>query len=128
MSWPTPEDSLQNSGVQDGENLTAVAQQVKIAASYRAFDLWCLGGNQVVTWGNPDFGGDCSAVKDQLRDVQQIWAAGFAFAAILADGSVVAWGRPDYGGDCSAVQDQLKNVQQIQATVALLLQSWPMDQ
>jgi alpha-tubulin suppressor-like RCC1 family protein len=111
-----PEDSLQDSGVQEGEHLTAVAQQVKIAASFKAFALWCSGGNQVVAWGNPDFGGDCSAVKDQLRDVQQIQAAGSAFAAILADGSVVTWGRPDGGGDCSAVQDQLRNVQQIQAT------------
>ena len=111
-----PEDSLQDSGVQDGEHLTAVAQQVKIAASFRAFALWCSGGNQVVAWGNPDFGGDCSAVKDQLRDVQQIQATHLAFAAILADGSVVSWGNAYYGGDCSAVQDQLRNVQQIQAT------------
>ena len=54
--------------------------------------------------------------KINLKNVQQIQATGWAFAAILADGSVVAWGLPAYGGDSSAVQDQLKNVQQIQAT------------
>ena len=42
---------------------------------------------------DPDFGGDSSAVRDQLRGVQQIQATtGYAFAAILADGSVVTWG------------------------------------
>ena len=61
-----PEDSLQAAGVQDGENLTAVAQQVQVAASDAAFALWCCGGNRVVTWGDPYRGGDCSAVRDQL--------------------------------------------------------------
>jgi hypothetical protein len=45
-------------------------------------------------------------VEDQLRNVQQIQATDYAFAAILADGSMVAWGDPDRGGDCSAVTDQ----------------------
>ena len=51
----------------------------------------------MVAWGNRDHGGDCSAVQDQLRNVQQIQATRFAFAAILADGSLVAWGDPDNG-------------------------------
>ena len=61
----------------------------------------------VVTWGDPDFGGDSSAVKDRLRKVQQVRATFSAFAAILVDGSVVTWGNPDEGGESSAVQDQL---------------------
>jgi len=109
-------DSLQAAGVHDGQRLTAVAQQAKVAASRRAFALWCCGGDQIVTWGNPCYGGDSSAVQDQLRNVQQIQATDGAFAALLADSSVVAWGAQLYGGDCSAVQDQLRNVQQIQAT------------
>ena len=48
--------------------------------------------------------------------MQQIQARGFAFAAILGDGSVVTWGNAGYGGDSSGVQDQLKNMQQIQAS------------
>ena len=63
-----------------------------------------------------DSGGDSSAVQDQLKGVVQIQATGWAFAAILEDGSVVTWGDADYGGDSSAVRDQLKGVQQIQAT------------
>ena len=111
-----PEDSLQAAGVQDGENITAVAQRASLSATTQAFALWCSGSNRVVTWGSPRAGGDCSAVQDQLKNAQQIQATAWAFAAILADGSVVTWGDPSYGGDCSAVQDQLKNVQQIQAT------------
>ena len=111
-----PEELLQAAGVQDGENITAVAQRASLSATTEAFALWCCGGNRVITWGHADAGGDCSAIQDQLEDVQQIQAASVAFAAILSDGSVVAWGNPEDGGDCSAVQDQLKNVQQIQAT------------
>ena len=41
----------------------------------------------------------------------QVEATGWAFAAILGDGSVVTWGDARHGRDSSAVQDQLKNVQ-----------------
>ena len=67
-----------------------------------------LANGSVVTWGNPDQGGDCSAVQHQLSNVQEIQGTAGAFAAVLADGSVVTWGDPDYGGDSSAVQDQLQ--------------------
>ena len=62
----------------------------------------------MVSWGDPDRGGDSSAVQDQLKNAQQIQATGWAFAAIFADGSVVAWGDPDYGGDGSSIQLQLQ--------------------
>ena len=65
--------------------------------------------------GREDFGGDSSAVQDQLKGVQ-IQARDGDFAAILEDGSVVTWGRAGSGGDSSAVRDQLKGVRQIQAT------------
>ena len=61
-----PMDSLQAAGVHDGEHLTAVAQQIQIASTESAFALWCCGGNLVVAWGDPESGGDCSAVQDQL--------------------------------------------------------------
>ena len=41
--------------------------------------------------GHADFGGDSSAVRDQLKNVQQIQATYRAFAAILADGCVVTY-------------------------------------
>ena len=60
-------------------------------------------------------GGDSSAVRDQLKGVQQIQATREAFAAILEDESVVTWGDARFGGDSSAVRDQLKGMQQIQS-------------
>jgi hypothetical protein len=110
-----PMQSLQAAGLQDGEHLTAVAQQAKMVATEGAFAIWCHGG-RIVTWGRPDSGGDSSEVQDRLRHVQQVHATRFGFAAILADGSVISWGKPDFGGDRFAVQDGLRNVQQVHAT------------
>eukprot|EP00435_Cladocopium_sp_Y103_P062881 s551_g24.t1 len=107
-------ESLQAAGLRDGETLTAVVQKINIASTDLAFALWCCGGSKVVAWGKPQRGGDCSAVQDQLRNVQQ--ATHGAFAAILANGSVVTWGDPDHGGDSSVMQDQLRNLKQVQAT------------
>ncbi|OLQ12427.1 hypothetical protein AK812_SmicGene3623 [Symbiodinium microadriaticum] len=76
-----------------------------------------LRDGSVVTWGLAFVGGDCSAVRDQLKNVKQIQATREAFAAILGDGSVVTWGEAHFGGDCSDVLDEPLNVQQIQAAV-----------
>ena len=46
-----------------------------------------------MTWG----GGNSSAVRDQLKNVQQVQATKSAFAAILGDGSVVTWVAADGG-------------------------------
>ena len=53
-----------------------------------------------------------TASSSVLKNVQQIQTSGFAFAAIMVDGSVVTWGNANNGGDSSAVQDQLRCVQQ----------------
>ena len=117
-----PTVSLQAAGLEDGDHLTAIVLEAKLAATGRlravagAFALFCPGGDRVVTWGYPENGGDSSKVQDQLKGVQQVQATSEAFAAILADGSVVTWGDPENGGDSSEVQDQLKGVQQVQAT------------
>ena len=77
---------------------TALQSEIGYQATNSAFAA-ILADGSVVTWGNPINGGDSSAVKNQLRGVQQIQATEFALAAILADGSVVAWGHPDLCGD-----------------------------
>ena len=94
--------------------LTFHVRRVDIQATCSAFAA-IVGDGSVVSWGTPPSGGNSNAVRDQLKNVQQIQATGFAFAAILGDGSVVTWGLPGSGGDSSAVRDQLKNVQLIQA-------------
>ena len=110
------QQTLREAGIQDGECLTALILQPQLAATVGAFALWCHGDSAIVTWGYAKWGGDSSAVREQLRGVQHIQTTSGAFAAILEDGSVVTWGDADYGGDSSAVRDQLRGVQQIQAT------------
>eukprot|EP00435_Cladocopium_sp_Y103_P051588 s124_g16.t1 len=119
-----PKDSLQAAEIQEGEHLTAVVQQAKVASTGGAFAVWCCGGDRIVTWGNPMQGANSSVIKGQLSSIEQVQATNpsmscsGAFAAILEDGSVVTWGSPRCGGDSSAVQEQLRNVRQIQATDA----------
>ena len=62
-----------------------------IQASCGAFAA-ILEHTSVATWGHAEYGGDCSQVRNKLRNVQQIQATSRAFAAILGDGSVVTWG------------------------------------
>ena len=109
------EQTLEEAEIEHGECLTALVLQPQLAATTRAFALWCHGDSAVVTWGRADFGGDILAVRDQLRGVQQIQATPGAFAAILEDGSAVTWGDASSGSDSSAVRDHLKGVQHIQA-------------
>ena len=62
-----PEKLLNTAGIQDGDHLTAVAQQAKLAATEQAFALWCCGGDRLLTWGNRHFGGHSAAVQEQFR-------------------------------------------------------------
>lgn len=68
---------------------------------------------KVVTWGDPEVGGDSSAVEHLLVDVRCVCPSSYAFAALKNDGSVVCWGCASAGGDCFAVQDQLHDVCQL---------------
>ncbi|CAJ1412896.1 unnamed protein product [Effrenium voratum] len=110
--------TLGEAGLQDGDVVAAVVQLGKVTTTDKAFALHGH-GEAVVTWGHPDYGGDSSQVREQLKNVQHIQhiqATYRAFAAILAAGHVVTWGHPQLGGDSSQVQEQLRNVQNIQAT------------
>ena len=94
-----PDKTLEEAEIEDGECLTALVLQPQLAATDNAFALWCHGDCTIVTWGSQHSGGDSSAVRGQLKGVQQIQAAGDgAFAAILEDGSVVTWGNQHCGG------------------------------
>ena len=71
----------------------------------------------MVCWGSGRDGGDCSAVQQQLVDIEVIHATYAAFAAVQRNGSVVCWGDAEFGGDCSTVQQQLKKVAVIEAAI-----------
>ena len=111
-----PSESLESAGIQDGDHITALVLQVKIAATAGAFALWRSGGDTVLTWGSAHHGCDSSTVQEQFKGVQQVEATGCAFAADLEGGSVVTWGVQEYRGDSSAVQDQLKNAKRFHTT------------
>ena len=83
-----------------------------IQATCKAFAAILYDG-LVVTWCDPDCGGDSSAVRDQLTDMRFIQSTYAAFAAVLSDGYVLAC-----AGDSHTVQDQLVNVQGIAASLS----------
>jgi alpha-tubulin suppressor-like RCC1 family protein len=65
----------------------------------------------VVTWGEPNYGGDSSSVADKLDgtiDVVEVFSNNYSFSALRADGSVVTWGD-DWGGDSSSVATELSS-------------------
>ena len=107
--------TIMTANLQNGDSLTLHITRLQVCASQGVFAA-ILGCGTVVTWGYTAFGGDSSAVQDQLKNVQQIQATYGACAALLGDGSVVTWGDAFFGGDSRAVQHRLKNVQQIQAS------------
>ena len=111
-----PLQSLEDAGIQDQDHIIAIAQQAKLEATDGAFALWYCGGDGIVSWGVSSNGGDSSQVQNQLKNVQEIHATCYAFAAILIDGSIVTWGDPFRGGDSSEVQYQLINVKQLKGT------------
>ena len=110
-----PNLTLREAGFEDESHCTAIVLEAKLAAAAKAFALFCPGGDRVITWGQPDCGGDSSVERPLFKGVQQVQATNEALAAILADGSVVPCGDHDFGGDSSEVEDQLKGVQQVQA-------------
>ena len=58
-----------------------------------------LADGSVVTWGDPIFGGDSSAVQDQLKTVQHIQATGLCFRS---DSLIVAVVVREAGAVCSS--------------------------
>ena len=116
--------TLSEAELRDGEVVTAAVELGKLAATHQVqsgaetaarcksrhtSNCPCtLESGAVVTWGDPEFGGDSSQVHEQLRNVQCIQGSGCDFAAILESGVVVTWSDIRWGGDCSQAQKQLK--------------------
>ena len=100
--------SLKKARLQFQEPLTLQVRRVDILGS-RAALAAILGDGSVVTWGGASKGGHSSAVRDQLKNVQQIQATDREFAVILGDGSVMTWGDAGHGGDSSFFVRKLQN-------------------
>ena len=99
------------------EQLVAVkALSIARCMSRRSKRLWLLlppsratADGSVVTWGDPDCGGNSSKVQDELVGVQQVQATPYAFVAMVDNGFAVTWGDLNKccGIDSSQLQEQL---------------------
>ena len=65
--------TIKRARLERAEPLTLQVRRVDARGSFCAFAA-ILGDSSVATWGRVDKGGDSSAVRDQLRNVQQIQA------------------------------------------------------
>ena len=109
----------------DGESDTSQEEQVTepefdplngdVYVTEKAFAQIDDQGN-VTTWGHENFGGDSTAVQEQLQHITHIASTDWAFAALTESMDVVTWGYKDFGGDSQKVQDQLTDVITISAT------------
>lgn len=95
--------------------MLAASQVSLLRGSAGAFAALTMEG-RVLTWGNHAFGGDCSAVSDQLTEVVDIVASRRAFAALRRDGGVVSWGFAVLGGNSKDVQAELYGIQSLHAS------------
>ncbi|WP_299494384.1 Ig-like domain-containing protein [uncultured Shewanella sp.] len=73
---------------------------------------------EVVVWGVPSFGGDASAVQDELNDIANVYANDSAFVAVKQDPTepVIAWGNDNFGADVSAISASLTHVKHVYTT------------
>lgn len=80
-----PCSSLEKENIQDGDSLTAMAQEIHIASNKGAFVLWSRGGRRTLPQGRKNNGGDNVEVFEQLQNVQHVEATDYSFAAIQGD-------------------------------------------
>ncbi|MFD2644927.1 hypothetical protein [Pseudomonas japonica] len=64
----------------------------------------------MVAWGSPDVGGQLNDNLIAVKQVAEVTAAGFAFAARLRDGNVLCWGNPRYGGSPAVINGDFVQV------------------
>eukprot|EP00434_Breviolum_minutum_P017584 symbB.v1.2.015519.t1/scaffold1152.1/size135547/9 len=103
-------------------NVASDLDVVDLSATSCALAL-ILSDGTVMTWGDPEGGGDSSAVNADLIKVHSVVgtveAFAASFAAILETGGVVAWGVEFLGGDVrvpyAETVHKLQNVKDIRA-------------
>jgi len=62
-----PNEDLENVNLTEGDHVTAVTMQVKLASTDFAFALWSTVRDKVITWGDPTAGGDSSQAGSRLE-------------------------------------------------------------
>ena len=94
--WTSAGESLSAGTVRqaqlcDGDVLTLQTRPLQLVEGSYCWACIMYDGS-VVTWGDTSHGGDSWAVRERLRNVKQVAAAGAALAAVTEDGSVEVWG------------------------------------
>ena len=101
--------TLSRGAAQSDANVTALISNNAASAMLRS-------DGSVLTWGTPGYGGNSSAVSQELSSgVVSLMSTVFNMVALQEDGSVVFWGdlQSDAATAFSAVQPQLHNVTNI---------------
>ena len=88
----TTDATVKRMRIMHNDTLTLSCSPTKVQVTEKAFAV-ILGDASVACFGTRLYGGDSSALQDQLVSVQHVAAAARAFAAIRGDGTVVTWGR-----------------------------------
>ena len=119
-----PDKTLEEAEVENGAGLTALVLQPQLAATEKAFALWCHGDSAIVTWGLAAQGGDseggsvatcgdsgsggdssgaCRRFRPHVPHLLRFCQMDLSLPGVLQDVAVT-------------IRDQLKGVQQIQAS------------
>ena len=64
----------------------------EIYSNNYAFAALTKNGN-VITWGNPDYGGDSSRIQNKLINIQNIYSNHNSFVAINICNEIISWGN-----------------------------------
>ncbi|MDM3887161.1 hypothetical protein QSV36_16445 [Pseudomonas sp. BCRC 81390] len=92
---------------------------LKVRSNYDAFIALygtSTGDRCLTGWGNRAHGGRIPQYILDLRDVDDIVATHYAFAALRSNGGVVAWGDSMYGGVMPPAHQILDDVVELQGT------------
>ena len=102
--------SLEVAGLKDGDHLTGMVLEAKIASTSRAFAFFYAGGDKILSWGDEEILSSSHLVK-VVKSVQHVQATQGGFAAILSDDSVTTWGHHLSGGDSTGLFFQAASIQ-----------------
>ncbi len=109
------DNSQQEVDPQTGEETKPQQENSQIFTTKKACAELDEQGN-VTTSGHQYYGGDSTAVEQELHNITDIVSNDWAFAAITQDKRVVTWGYKDFGGDSQSVQEQLTDVFHVAST------------
>lgn len=111
-TWGSGFTGYEQRHIEEPENIEDV---VFIKGTNWAFAALKKDGS-VISWGNNEYGGDSSAVTEELTGVVDIFATTGTFFALKQNGTVVSWGRltsEDPRGPIILQPDEVSDIEEI---------------